>query len=102
MTRDPMEELRYQVHEAIRESKIEELAGCLMELNQVQNDIALGVIPEDEAMEEAKLVTRHAVELHHDLKELSDVMDDRETQSILESQDLCWLDDLTEEDFTAL
>lgn len=99
MDEEQLAKIRMQVNEAIREAKIEELAGCLMDLHQVQNDMNSGNVPEDRAMEEAKDITKRAVELHQELKELTD---GTEYGDPTVGPELSWLDELSDEDWDNL
>ncbi len=92
-----LESMKAQINDALREAKIEDLAGCLMSLHQVQNYMVDGIIPESEAMEEAKDITRKAVELQQDLKELTS--DTADKNDMLEKGDLSWLADISEDDW---
>jgi hypothetical protein len=98
MDNKKMDELKDQINEAVRDAKIEELAGCLMDLHQVQTEMTLGALPEEDAMDEAKVITRRAVELHHEIKELMDESGYPNDQDLIGSADLGWLDDFSDGD----
>lgn len=98
MDKERMEAVNEQLNEALRESKVEELAGYLMSLHKLQVDIATGAIAAPDAMRLAKEVTKKAVEAHHDLKELTTFAFGEE-QPMAEDAELDWLDDISEDDW---
>ncbi|MBU0581031.1 MAG: hypothetical protein KKA19_07625 [Candidatus Margulisbacteria bacterium] len=98
MDEERMEDINDQVNEALREAKVEELAGYLMALHKLQVDIATGAIEAPAALRRAKEITKKAVEAHQDLKELTTFALGEE-QRVTEDNELDWLDDLSEDDW---
>jgi len=98
MDEDRIENIEEQINEALREAKVEELAGYLMALHRLQVDIATGAIESPAAMRKAREITEKAVEAHKDLKELT-AFSLGEEQLANGENDLDWLEDMTDEDW---
>jgi len=97
------ESTRIQVAEAIQEMKLEELAGCLLALHQLQNQVNLGYSQDSSALAKAKEITKQAVNAYQDLKELTENPEEYQLNNLSDKDlDFSWLDNISDEDWEDL